>query len=217
MLYQNSDAKSIIEITINSQVRSSSHKFRYLTTVFPVVRESAVRDYGDLKARLRVLPDWPKKGINFIDITTALLDSKSFRTAIDALVEHYEKSQVDLVVGIEARGFIIGAPVAYNLNAGFVPARKSGKLPAEKVAMEYTLEYNTALLEMHRGSILPGQRVVIIDDLLATGGTAVATAKLVEQMGGTVVGFGFLVELDFLNGRKKLEKYDVISLVHYEN
>ncbi|MCL4519699.1 MAG: adenine phosphoribosyltransferase [Thaumarchaeota archaeon] len=165
----------------------------------------------------RVLPDWPKKGINFIDITTVLRDSKSFRAVTDALVEHFAKSRVDLVVGIEARGFIIGAPVACNLNAGFVPARKKGKLPADKVAMEYTLEYNTELLEMHSDSILPGQRVAIIDDLLATGGTAVATAKLVEQMGGIVIGFGFLVELDFLNGRKKLENYDVVSLVHFEN
>ncbi len=170
----------------------------------------------DLKSRLRVLPDWPKKGINFIDITTVLQDAKAFRAVVDSLSAHFGKSKVDLIVGIEARGFIIGSPIAYNLNVGFVPARKKGKLPSDKLSVEYTLEYSSELLEMHRDSVIRGQKVVIVDDLLATGGTAEATAKLVETMGGAVVGLGFLVELDFLNGREKLRKYDVVSLVHYD-
>lgn len=172
-------------------------------------------DHGDLKTRLRIIPDWPKKGVNFIDITTVLQDPKSFRTAIDGLAAHFSHEKIDTIVGIEARGFIIGAPLAFNLGVGFVPARKKGKLPFQKYSMEYTLEYNAEHLEMHIDSISRGQRVAIIDDLLATGGTAEATAKLVEKMGGIVAGFGFLVELDFLEGRKKLEKYDVVSLVHY--
>ena len=180
------------------------------------MRAGSTLDYSELKKRLRVLPDWPKKGVNFIDITTVLQDPKSFHTVTDALSSHFANSRIDVVVGIEARGFTIGAPVAYMLNAGFVPARKKGKLPSNKLSMEYALEYSSELLEMHSDSISSGQRVVIIDDLLATGGTAEAAAKLVEQIGGVVVGFGFLVELDFMNGRKKLENHDIVSLVHYD-
>ena len=180
------------------------------------MRAGSTLDYIELKKRLRVLPDWPKKGVNFIDITTVLHDPRSFHIMTDALASHFASSMIDVVVGIEARGFIIGAPVAYLLNAGFVPARKKGKLPASKLTMEYALEYSSEMLEMHKDSISSGHRVVIIDDLLATGGTAEATAKLVEQMGGVVVGFGFLVELDFLKGRKKFESHDIVSLVHYD-
>lgn len=169
----------------------------------------------DLKSKLRVIPDWPKKGVNFVDITTLLKDPKAFRAAVDILTEHFANMGVDVIVGIEARGFTIGTPIAYNLGVGFVPARKRGKLPAEKLFMEYSLEYNSELLEMHSDSIERGQRVAIIDDLLATGGTAEATSKLIEKMGGIVLGFGFLVELDFLHGKSKLGKYDIFSLVHY--
>jgi adenine phosphoribosyltransferase len=171
---------------------------------------------SDLKTRLREIPNWPKKGVNFIDITTLLKDPEAFRFVIDALTAHFSKKRIDLVVGIEARGFAIGAPVAYQLGVGFVPARKKGKLPFKKLTVEYSLEYGTEFIEMHRDGIRKGQRVAIIDDLLATGGTAEATARLVEKMGGRIAGLAFIVELDFLNGRKKLQKYNLLSLVHYE-
>lgn len=171
---------------------------------------------ADLKKKLRVIPDWPRKGVNFIDITTLLRDAEAFKTVVNSLSEYFARKRIDSVVGIEARGFMVGAPVAYKLGVGFVPARKKGKLPFKKLSMEYSLEYGTEFVEMHRDGIKKGQRVAIIDDLLATGGTAEATSKLVEKMGGKIVGLAFLVELDFLHGREKLEKYDMISLVHYE-
>ena len=170
----------------------------------------------DLKSKLRVIPDWPKKGVNFIDITTLLSNAKSFAAVIDALTGHFSARKIDCVVGIEARGFILGAPLAYKLNVGFVPARKKGKLPFEKYSKEYSLEYGTEFVEMHRDSISEGQRVAVIDDLLATGGTAEAVTSLVEKLGGKVVGLAFLVELDFLSGREKLKDYDLFTLVHYE-
>ncbi len=170
----------------------------------------------DLKRSLRVIPDWPKEGVNFIDVTTLLKDPEAFRFVIDALTAHFSRKRIDSIVGIEARGFAIGAPVAYNLGVGFVPARKKGKLPFTKVSVEYTLEYGTEFIEMHRDGIRKGQRVAIVDDLLATGGTAEATSKLVEKLGGKIVGLAFIVELDFLKGRKKLQEYEVLSLVHYE-
>ena len=173
---------------------------------------------SDLKAKLRVIPGWPKKGVNFVDITTLLKDGPSFRRVIDVLTGHFEGcGPIDAVVGIEARGFMIGSPVAYRLGVGFLPARKRGKLPAEKLSREYTLEYSAEFLEMHADAVIRGQRVAIIDDLLATGGTAQAAVRLVEDMGGSVAGLAFLVELDFLKGREKLNGYDVFSLVHYEN
>ena len=181
------------------------------------MQKSRILTESDLKAKLRVIPDWPRKGVNFIDITTLLKDATSFRYVIDALTEHFSRKKIDSVVGIEARGFAIGAPVAYKLGVGFIPARKKGKLPFKKLSMEYSLEYGTELVEMHRDSIKKGQQIAVVDDLLATGGTAEATVRLVEKMGGKVAGLAFLVELDFLKGRKKLEKYDLISLVHYEN
>jgi adenine phosphoribosyltransferase len=170
---------------------------------------------AQLKSKLRVIPGWPKKGVNFIDITTLLKDAKAFRAVVDILTEHFAKKEIDAVVGIEARGLMLGSPIAYNLGLGFVPARKKGKLPAEKYTMEYTLEYGSEFIEMHTDGLLPGQRVAIIDDLLATGGTAGATAKLVEKLGGVVAGFGFLVELDFLHGRDRIKKYGIRSLVHF--
>ncbi len=170
----------------------------------------------DLKKLIREVPDFPKPGINFYDITTLLKHPQGWRETIDALKRHYEGIQVDLVVGVEARGFFFAPAMAYALEAGFVPVRKPGKLPAETVSVEYALEYGADSLQMHRDAITAGQRVLIIDDVLATGGTAAAVAKLVEKLGGTVAGLGFLVELDFLHGRGKLAGYDVFSLIHYE-
>ncbi|MGI0079191.1 MAG: adenine phosphoribosyltransferase [Nitrososphaerales archaeon] len=170
----------------------------------------------DLKSKLRVVPGFPKKGVNFIDITTLLKDPEAFKSAIDVMTGFFSEKKIDVLVGIEARGFLIGAPVAYNLGIGFVPARKRGKLPAEKLEEEYSLEYGSELLEMHRDGIKPGQRVGIVDDLLATGGTARAASVLVEKIGGAVASIGFLVELDFLKGREKIRGYDVFSLVHFD-
>jgi adenine phosphoribosyltransferase len=169
-----------------------------------------------LKQLIREVPDFPKKGILFYDITTLLKDKVGFATLIDLLSEHYLRQDVDLVLGIEARGFIFGPALAYRLNAGFVPVRKPGKLPAETAKYDYALEYGTGTLEIHRDAIQKGQRVLIVDDLLATGGTAEATVNLVKSLGGKVAGLGFVVELDFLKGREKLKQYDVFSLLRYE-
>jgi adenine phosphoribosyltransferase len=168
-----------------------------------------------LKAKLRVIPGFPKQGVNFIDITTLLKDAASFKSAIDFLTEEFSRRRLDLIVGIEARGFMIGSAIAYNLGLGFVPARKKGKLPSKTIFEEYVLEYSSEYLEMHSDAVSPGQRIGIVDDLLATGGTAAATARLVEKTGGVVSCIGFLVELDFLKGREKISKYDVFSLIHY--
>jgi adenine phosphoribosyltransferase len=165
-----------------------------------------------LKKLIREVPDFPKKGILFYDITTLL----GFATLIDALAEYYLPQKVDLVLGIEARGFIFGPALAYRLNAGFVPVRKPGKLPSVTVKAEYELEYGSNTLEIHKDAIEKGQRVIIVDDLLATGGTAEATAKLATSLGAQIAGLGFVVELDFLSGRKKLQGYDVLSLLHYD-
>src|SRR5271167_2568818 len=170
-----------------------------------------------LKKMIREVPDFPKKGILFYDITTLLKDKLGFATLIDALSEHYLEKKIDLVLGMEARGFIFAPALAYRLNAGFVPVRKPGKLPAATVKYDYALEYGTSSLEIHKDAIQEGQRVLIVDDLLATGGTAEATAKLASSLGGEIVGLGFVVELDFLKGREKLKPYDVFSLLHYEN
>src|SRR5271167_2226931 len=169
-----------------------------------------------LKDLIREIPDFPKKGILFYDITTLLKDKAGFATLIDALSEHYIGKHIDLIVGIEARGFIFGPALAYRLNAGFVPVRKPNKLPAEVARISYDLEYGTDTLEIHMDAIEPGQRVVIVDDLLATGGTMEATVKLVRQLGGEIAGLGFAIELDFLKGREKFEGYDVLSLLHYD-
>lgn len=172
---------------------------------------------SDLKAKLRIVPGFPKMGVNYIDITTLLKEPSAFKRTIDWMTIPLSKRKVDLIVGIEARGYMIAAPIAYNLGVGFVPARKRGKLPSQKFTEEYSLEYGSALLEMHEDGIKPGQNVGIVDDLLATGGTSEATARLVERMGGVVSCIGFLVELDFLHGREKIKKYDTFSLVHYDS
>jgi len=169
-----------------------------------------------LKKLIREVPDFPKNGILFYDITTLLRDKVGFATLIDALSEHYLNSGIDLVLGIEARGFIFGPALAYRLNAGFVPIRKPGKLPAETVKWTYELEYGKDTLEIHKDAIRPGQRVIIVDDLLATGGTANACVQLAKSLGANIAGMGFVVELDFLQGRNKFEGTEVFSLLHYE-
>jgi|SRR5581483_8349771 len=169
-----------------------------------------------LKKLIREVPDFPKKGILFYDITTLLKDKLGFATLIDALSEHYLQKDVDLVLGMEARGFIFGPALAYRLNAGFVPVRKPGKLPAATAQVSYDLEYGSNTLEIHKDAIQSGQRVIIVDDLLATGGTAAATVQLAKSLGAHVCGLGFVVELDFLNGRSKLQGCDVFSLLHYD-
>ena len=169
-----------------------------------------------LKKLVRTVPDFPKPGILFYDITTLLKDKTGFAQMIDAFASHYIERKVDLVLGIEARGFIFGPALAYRLNAGFVPVRKPGKLPAETVRVTYDLEYGSDALEIHRDAIQPGQRVVLVDDLLATGGTMEATVKLAKQLGGEIVGLAFAVELDFLKGRNRFKDYDVFSLLHYD-
>ncbi len=169
---------------------------------------------NDLKQYIREVPDFPKPGILFYDITTLLKDPRALRMTVDRFVWQFEK-RVDKVVGMESRGFMFGPIVAYNLNAGFVPVRKPGKLPAPAVRQSYDLEYGSDALEMHRDAIEPGERVLIVDDLVATGGTALAAARLVEHLGGEVVGLGFVIELTFLNGREKLAGYEVASLIQY--
>jgi adenine phosphoribosyltransferase len=169
-----------------------------------------------LKALVRTVPDFPKPGILFYDITTLLKDKTGFAKLIDALASHYIERKVDLVLGIEARGFIFGPALAYRLNAGFVPVRKPGKLPAAVARVTYDLEYGSDALEIHVDAIQPGQRVVLVDDLLATGGTMEATVKLAKQLGGEIVGLAFAVELDFLKGRDRFTDYDIFSLLHYD-
>jgi adenine phosphoribosyltransferase len=171
----------------------------------------------DLKKLIREVPDYPKPGILFYDLTTLLQDKRGFRTMIDLLCEHYGGSHVDVVAGIEARGFIFAPALAYQLGAGFVPVRKPGKLPWKTAHVSYQLEYGTDQLEIHRDAIRPGERVLVCDDLLATGGTAAATVQLVRQLGGAVIGAGFAVELRFLHGRAKLPELDVFSLIQYDH
>lgn len=170
----------------------------------------------ELKQLIREVPDFPKKGILFYDITTLLKDRVGFATLVDRFSEHYLNQKIDLVLGMEARGFIFAPAVAYRLNAGFVPVRKPGKLPYLTEKYDYELEYGTNSLEIHKDAIEKGQRVLIVDDLLATGGTAEATAKLASRLGAEITGLGFVVELDFLKGREKLKGYDVMSLLHYD-
>ena len=169
----------------------------------------------DLRAKIREIPDFPKPGILFYDITTLLKDPDAFREAVDLMLEPYKDERVDLVVGMESRGFIFSAPMAYQLRAGLVPVRKLGKLPAETVTVEYALEYGSNTLEIHRDAISEGQRVLIVDDLLATGGTVGGTIELVERLKGDVVGLAFLVELEFLKGRDRLDGRRVTSVIKY--
>ena len=171
----------------------------------------------ELKELIREVPDFPKAGINFYDITTLLKHPEGFRRTIDALVAQFEGDKVDTVVGIEARGFIFAPAMAYRLGTGFVPARKPGKLPSQCASVSYDLEYGQDALQIHSDAIGSGHRVLIADDLLATGGTAAAVVKLVEQLGGVVVGLTFVVELEFLPGRERLKGYDVRSLLKYQS
>jgi len=173
-------------------------------------------DCDNLKTLIREVADFPKPGILFYDITTLLKDKKGFHDVIDGLKEHYQDSGVETVIGIEARGFIFAPALAYALGAGFVPMRKPKKLPSERVSVTYALEYGTDSLEIHKDAIESGHRVLIVDDLLATGGTAAAATRLVEQLGGIVAGVGFVVELTFLNGRQKLAGHDVFSMMKYD-
>jgi adenine phosphoribosyltransferase len=170
----------------------------------------------DLKKLIREVPDYPKPGILFYDLTTLLKDKQGFRKLVDRLCDHYAERKVDVVVGVEARGFIFAPALAYRLGAGFVPVRKPKKLPAKTAKVTYQLEYGTDTLEIHEDGIQPGQSVIISDDLLATGGTAAATVQLVRQLGGKVMGAVFAVELNFLHGRSKLTGLDVFSLIQYD-
>jgi adenine phosphoribosyltransferase len=168
-----------------------------------------------LRAKIREVPDFPKPGILFYDITTLIREPAAFREAIELMTEPFRDANIEIVVGMESRGFIFSAPMAMNLNAGFVPVRKLGKLPAETISVEYELEYGTNTLEIHRDSITAGQRVLIVDDLLATGGTVLGTIDLVEQLKGEVVGLSFLVELGFLKGRDRLDGQRINSVITY--
>lgn len=169
----------------------------------------------EFKEKIRVVMDFPEKGIRFKDITTLLKDGASFHSAVDSLAGAFKEQQIDIVVGPEARGFAIGAPVAYALGAGFVPVRKPGKLPAETIRQHYSLEYGQTSLEIHKDSILPGQNILIVDDLLATGGTTRATIALIEELGGQIKGLAFMIELTYLQGRNNLSGYQIVSLVQY--
>ncbi len=169
----------------------------------------------DFRSLIREVPDFPKPGISFKDITTLLKDGEAFHAVVETLVEHYKDKNIKTVVGIESRGFLVGAPLAYALGAGFVLVRKPGKLPAEVERVEYELEYGTDSLEIHRDALKPKEKVLICDDLLATGGTTKATVELVEKLGAEVVGLAFIIELLYLNGRDKLKDYDIFSLVKY--
>jgi adenine phosphoribosyltransferase len=191
-------------------------KFEELNFTMSTEMSTEPVDCNELKKLIREVPDFPKKGILFYDITTLLKDKTGFAKLIDALAAHYIERKVDLVLGIEARGFIFGPALAYRLNAGFVPVRKPGKLPAAVERVSYDLEYGSDALEIHKDAIQPGQRVVLVDDLLATGGTMEATVKLARQLGGEIVGLAFAVELDFLKGRERFADYDVYSLLHYD-
>lgn len=169
----------------------------------------------DLEQFIALVPDYPKKGVNFRDITPLMDNGEAYKYATDQIVAYAQEKQIDLIVGPEARGFIIGCPVAYALGIGFAPVRKEGKLPRETIKVSYGLEYGSDVLTIHKDAIKPGQRVLITDDLLATGGTIDATINLVEQLGGVVAGIAFLIELTYLEGRKKLDGYDVLTLMNY--
>jgi adenine phosphoribosyltransferase len=169
----------------------------------------------DLRAKIREIPDFPKPGILFYDITTLLKDPVAFKEAVDLMIQPYRDVEVDLVVGMESRGFIFSGAIAYQLKAGLIPVRKLGKLPAETVSVEYALEYGSNTLEIHKDAIRPGQRVLVVDDLLATGGTVRGTIELVERLQGQIVGLAFLVELLFLKGRERLQDYKTTSVIQY--
>jgi adenine phosphoribosyltransferase len=173
-------------------------------------------DHSWLKEHIREIPDFPKPGVSFKDITPLLADKKAFSYTIDAIAHEFDRDQVDKVLGIEARGFMIAAPLAYRFTAGLIPVRKKGKLPWEVESEGYALEYGTDALEIHKDAIVPGERILIVDDVLATGGTALATAKLTERCGGKVAGIAMIMELAFLGGRGRLEGYEIFSLIDYD-
>jgi len=173
-------------------------------------------DVAELRAKIRDIKDFPTEGILFKDITTLLKDGPAFRRVVDLLAAHYQRERVEIVVGIESRGFIFGGALAHQLNAGFVPVRKLGKLPGKTIEVEYELEYGRDALAVHEDAIHAGQRVLAVDDLLATGGTMAATLRLIEQLGGHVVGVTFLIELAFLHGREKLKNYPLHSVIVYD-
>lgn len=170
----------------------------------------------DLKEKIREIPDWPEKGVNFKDITPLLQDKETFKFVIDNLAKPYLKDRPDIIVGIDARGFILASALAYKLGTGLAIIRKRGKLPHKTISQEYTLEYATNTIEMHEDAIQKGQKVLIVDDVLATGGTMEATCRIVKKLGGQIIGISFLIELDFLKGREKLKNYKVESLMHYD-
>ena len=172
---------------------------------------------SDLSSHIRTVPDFPKPGIGFKDITTLLKNGKALRQSVDELAEKFTGKKIDKIVGIESRGFIFGTAIAYKWNIGFIPVRKPGKLPAETISQEYELEYGTDKIEIHKDAISPADKILIVDDLLATGGTAAATVELVKKLGGDIQGIGFLIELTFLNGRQKLGDYEVVSLIEYDS
>ncbi len=178
----------------------------------PFVHQGGIMDF---KPYIRDIPDFPKKGIVFKDITPLLKDEKAFREAIDAFTRHYKDENIDKIVSVEARGYIFAGALAYQLKCGFVPVRKPGKLPAETIAKDYTLEYGKNTVEIHKDSLQSGERVLVFDDLLATGGTVKATCELVEELGGIIVGCAFLIDLTFLHGRQKLQPHKVFSLIEY--
>lgn len=170
----------------------------------------------DIRKMTRVVPDFPKPGIGFFDITTVLKDGQAFQQVIDTLYDRFKNCEIDKITGIEARGFVYAAALAYKMKKGLILIRKPGKLPAETFRWEYELEYGTDAVEMHKDAVEPGENILVIDDLLATGGTVAATCKLIEEAGGKVEGVGFMIELDFLHGRDKLQKYDVFSIINIE-
>jgi len=171
----------------------------------------------DLRSKIRNVPDFPKKGIGFKDITTLLKDGPAFREAVDLTAKHFENHNIQKVVGIESRGFIFGAVLAYKWQVGFVPVRKPGKLPAATIREEYELEYGTDSLEIHKDALTAGERVLVVDDLLATGGTAAATVSLLKKLGADITGVAFLIELTFLKGRAKLDGHEILSLIEYDS
>jgi len=172
---------------------------------------------SDLNSHIRTVPDFPKPGIGFKDITTLLKNGKALRQSVDELAEKFTGKKIDKIVGIESRGFIFGTAIAYKWNIGFIPVRKPGKLPAKTISQEYELEYGTDKIEIHKDAISPADKILIVDDLLATGGTAAATVELVKKLGGDIQGIGFLIELTFLNNRQKLNNYKVVSLIEYNS
>jgi len=169
----------------------------------------------DLKEKIRVIPDFPQPGISFKDITTLLRDGEALRETVKRLAEHFKGTEVDMILGVESRGFILGAPLAYEMGLGFTLIRKPGKLPGQVLSVEYDLEYGTDSLEIHADAFPPGTRVLVVDDLLATGGTIAAAIELIKKLSGQVVGLAFLIELAYLNGRERLSEYDIVSLVQY--